>query len=177
MAQWGQGDERWIVDERKDGQNVNQWHWSEKDCMNWSRQRFQQLFEGASLAESANVTASVTSIDKVEGEAFLNVRKKKIIPSYEIELVMSFKAVVGDDTVLGKVRSTKTRGRTLSNDLAKRFHSLGVQIYEREQRARCSRLRMLSLRLQAWHLIVSSLDESQWWHQCMRINCCVRLGC
>lgn len=104
MAQWGEGDERWIVEDRKDGQNVNQWHWTEKDCMNWCKQKFAELFEGASLVDSAGVSATVTSVEKLEGEAFLNVRKKKIIPSYELDLVLGFKATVGDDTVSGKVR-------------------------------------------------------------------------
>lgn len=27
MAKWGQGDPRWIVEEREDGTNVNNWHW------------------------------------------------------------------------------------------------------------------------------------------------------
>ena len=27
MAKWGEGDPRWIVEERDDGTNVNNWHW------------------------------------------------------------------------------------------------------------------------------------------------------
>ena len=27
MAKWGEGDPRWIVEERPDGTNVNNWHW------------------------------------------------------------------------------------------------------------------------------------------------------
>ena len=27
MAKWGQGDPRWIVEERADATNVNNWHW------------------------------------------------------------------------------------------------------------------------------------------------------
>ena len=27
MAKWGEGDPRWIVEERSDGTNVNNWHW------------------------------------------------------------------------------------------------------------------------------------------------------
>lgn len=29
MAKWGEGDPRWIVEERPDGTNVNNWHWYE----------------------------------------------------------------------------------------------------------------------------------------------------
>ena len=27
MAKWGEGDPRWIVEERADAVNVNNWHW------------------------------------------------------------------------------------------------------------------------------------------------------
>lgn len=27
MAKWGEGDPRWIVEERADATNVNNWHW------------------------------------------------------------------------------------------------------------------------------------------------------
>lgn len=27
MAKWGQGDPRWVVEEREDGANMNNWHW------------------------------------------------------------------------------------------------------------------------------------------------------
>jgi len=27
MAKWGEGDPRWIVEERPDSTNVNNWHW------------------------------------------------------------------------------------------------------------------------------------------------------
>jgi activator of HSP90 ATPase len=93
MAEWGKGDGRWIVDNRVDGANVNQWHWSEKDCLPWSRSRLTELFMGVPLVQEGSATAAhVVSVDAVEGEAFLNVRKKKLIPSYEISLKMSFSA-------------------------------------------------------------------------------------
>lgn len=104
MAEWGKGDDRWIVDERQDGQNVNQWHWSEKDCINWTRQRMAQLFDGVVLAEAGAVSSKVTGLDKVEGEAFLNIRKKKLIPSYELKVILSFEGSADGEGVSGKVR-------------------------------------------------------------------------
>lgn len=104
MAEWGKGDDRWIVDERKDGQNVNQWHWSEKDCINWTRQRMADLFDGVVLVDGGGVSAKVTGLDNVEGEAFLNIRKKKLIPSYELKVVLSFEGSSDGEGVSGKVR-------------------------------------------------------------------------
>ena len=40
MAKWGEGDPRWIVEERPDATNVNNWHWSEKNADAWSKAKF-----------------------------------------------------------------------------------------------------------------------------------------
>ena len=44
MAKLGEGDQRWIVEERKDGANVHGWHWVEKDCKEWTRVFFESEF-------------------------------------------------------------------------------------------------------------------------------------
>lgn len=44
MAKWGEGDPRWIVEERPDATNVNNWHWTEKNATPWSKERLTQLF-------------------------------------------------------------------------------------------------------------------------------------
>ena len=41
MAKWGEGDPRWIVEERPDATNVNNWHWTEKNADSWSKQKLQ----------------------------------------------------------------------------------------------------------------------------------------
>ena len=43
MAKWGEGDPRWIVEERPDATNVNNWHWSEKNADNWSKQKLKVI--------------------------------------------------------------------------------------------------------------------------------------
>ena len=39
MAKWGEGDPRWIVEERPDATNVNNWHWTEKNADAWSKSK------------------------------------------------------------------------------------------------------------------------------------------
>jgi len=39
MAKWGEGDPRWIVEERPDATNVNNWHWTEKNADAWSKNK------------------------------------------------------------------------------------------------------------------------------------------
>ncbi|CDY08461.1 BnaA05g26970D [Brassica napus] len=35
MAKFGEGDKRWIVEDRPDGTNVHNWHWAETNCLEW----------------------------------------------------------------------------------------------------------------------------------------------
>ena len=44
MAKWGEGDPRWIVEERPDATNVNNWHWTEKNADQWSKDKLNELF-------------------------------------------------------------------------------------------------------------------------------------
>ena len=46
MAKFGEGDARWIVADRQDGTNVHNWHWAEKDVLNWAKQRITELLGG-----------------------------------------------------------------------------------------------------------------------------------
>ena len=36
-------DPRWIVSERDDGKNCNNWHWSETNLTEWSKERLTEL--------------------------------------------------------------------------------------------------------------------------------------
>lgn len=49
MAKWGEGDPRWIVEERPDATNVNNWHWTEKNACQWSKDKLKELLVGLRL--------------------------------------------------------------------------------------------------------------------------------
>lgn len=49
MAKWGEGDPRWIVEERADATNVNNWHWTEKNATPWSRDKIKELLSGLKI--------------------------------------------------------------------------------------------------------------------------------
>lgn len=50
MAKWGEGDPRWIVEERPDATNVNNWHWTEKNACAWSQEKIKELFKNLKIA-------------------------------------------------------------------------------------------------------------------------------
>ncbi|XP_068574100.1 activator of 90 kDa heat shock protein ATPase homolog 1b [Cebidichthys violaceus] len=85
MAKWGEGDPRWIVEERADATNVNNWHWTERDATTWSSDKLKSLLLGLSV-ENDEGSCEVTEVSKVEGEASINNRKGKLIFFYEWSL-------------------------------------------------------------------------------------------
>lgn len=91
MAKFGEGDKRWIVEERPDGANVHNWHWAEKDCLEWSRALLSKLLSNLVILDGeGGLFVRTSKVDKVEGEAYVNIRKGKVIPGYEICLVLSW---------------------------------------------------------------------------------------
>lgn len=85
MAKVGEGDARWIVQERADGTNVHGWHWQERDVLKWSQARLTELLSNLTILNGQDqVFISSTTIESVTGEALINNRKKKLIPSYEL---------------------------------------------------------------------------------------------
>lgn len=89
MAKWGEGDPRWIVEERPDAVNVNNWHWTEKNATPWSKERLRSLFTDFAIDE-APVKCRVTSVTTVDGEATANNRKGKLIFFYEWNVVLKW---------------------------------------------------------------------------------------
>ncbi|KAK4755237.1 hypothetical protein SAY87_008994 [Trapa incisa] len=97
MAKYGEGDKRWIVEERADGTNVHNWHWAETDCLEWSRNLFSQLLSDLTILDGeGGLFIKMKKVDKVEGEAYVNIRKGKIIPGYEISVSISWEGDAKD---------------------------------------------------------------------------------
>ncbi|KAI5078487.1 hypothetical protein GOP47_0006158 [Adiantum capillus-veneris] len=97
MAKFGEGDKRWIVEDRADGANVHHWHWAEKDCLPWAKKRLGELLQNVPILEgSGGLWISTTKLDSVTGEAYVNIRKGKIIPGYELTVSLSWKGEAKD---------------------------------------------------------------------------------
>ncbi len=104
MAKWGEGDPRWIVEERPDATNVNNWHWTEKNADAWSKKKLKELLVGLEVTEGP-ARVRVEEMERCEGEARANNRKAKLIFFYEWELVLKWKgsAAGGEEEVAGKI--------------------------------------------------------------------------
>ncbi|VDK42245.1 unnamed protein product [Anisakis simplex] len=97
MAKWGEGDPRWIVEERPDAVNVNNWHWTEKNATPWSKLRLKQLLEEQKI-EKGPILIEFGEFKKLDGEATANNRKAKLIFLFEWIIELNFNVkVAGSD--------------------------------------------------------------------------------
>uniref|UniRef100_A0A8C8WC02 Activator of Hsp90 ATPase AHSA1-like N-terminal domain-containing protein n=1 Tax=Panthera leo TaxID=9689 RepID=A0A8C8WC02_PANLE len=90
MARWGQGDPRWIVEEREDGTNVNNWHWTERDATSLSKGKLRDLLVGI-VVENETGHRVISELKQVEGEASCSSHKGKLIFFYEWNIRLSWK--------------------------------------------------------------------------------------
>ncbi|OZC07954.1 hypothetical protein X798_05061 [Onchocerca flexuosa] len=94
MAKWGEGDPRWIVEERPDAIN---YHRTEKNATPWSKQRLKELLEGQKY-ENGSTVIMFKELKKLDGEATANNRKAKLIFLFEWIIELSFEVkVAGSD--------------------------------------------------------------------------------
>jgi len=92
MAKWGEGDPRWIVEERPDATNVNNWHWSEKNADSWSQQKLKELFTDVKMDENSN-SIKIKSVTSCDGEARVTNRKNKLFVFFEWNISLAFEAI------------------------------------------------------------------------------------
>jgi len=105
MAKWGEGDPRWIVEERPDATNVNNWHWTEKNADSWSKAKIKELFTNHVIEEPTIGNVIIEEVEKCEGEARANNRKGKLIFFYEWDITLKWKGNANgkDVEVTGKI--------------------------------------------------------------------------
>ncbi|UJR13969.1 hypothetical protein I4U23_000972 [Adineta vaga] len=104
MAEWGKGDPRWIVEDRPDGKkkkllsfirfiyfyffsaiNPNNWHWTEKNATQWSKDKLKELLVGLKI-ENDEYACEIKELSKCSGEATANNRKAKLVFIYEWQI-------------------------------------------------------------------------------------------
>ena len=111
MAKWGEGDPRWIVEERQDSHNVNNWHWKEVgkstrsgpripefiyklylDANKWSEERLSLLFGDIDIADGP-FQMKIKKMASCTGESMASNRKNKLICYWDYELELKWECV------------------------------------------------------------------------------------
>lgn len=101
QAKFGEGDERWIVKDREDGKNVNNWHWSEVSLTEWSKERLTEILCAVVAMDegSGKGYCKITGMDKCVGDVTVQSRKQKKFPLYELEITLKWEGQLWDETV------------------------------------------------------------------------------
>lgn len=97
MALTGQGDPRWIVNDRGDGRNVNNWHWTERDASEWARARVSALLRGAAVrptdgGDAPPFECRTVDVDSVSGDCVLYNRKNRVKAVYDLKVKAKWEA-------------------------------------------------------------------------------------
>lgn len=116
MAKIGEGDQRWIVKERDDGKNCNNWHWSETNLTAWSKERLTEMLGALVAWEDGKLGwCKVTSLVTMSGDVTVQSRKQKKFPLYELEITLEWKGELWDEN--GKAM-TEAKGKIKIPDLS-----------------------------------------------------------
>ena len=81
---------------------MNQWHWEEKDCFLWCKDKFTSIFKDFELLNNDKTRISTKSINSFKGEAFLTNRKgffeflttSKLRPFYDFDVELKWKGEI-----------------------------------------------------------------------------------
>jgi len=108
----GEEDPRWIVTERDDGKNVNNWHWAEKDVTSKAKEVLLALLE-----KSSSSGVSIVNVKDISGEATLINRKKKQCLVYELSCKARFQGMVNQLPVTGNVSFIEIADEVRGDDI------------------------------------------------------------
>ncbi|KAF9944856.1 hypothetical protein BGZ72_001906 [Mortierella alpina] len=87
----------------KDMKNVNNWHWVDKNCINWARNYFETELINVS-AEASGASVKTLAVTSVTGDVDVNQRKGKIITIFDVAINLTFEGTTADGTaVTGKI--------------------------------------------------------------------------
>lgn len=82
--------------------NPNNWHWVDKNCLQWSRDYFNQVLKGLE-ANGDGAETAVTLVNKVDGDVDVSQRKGKVISLFNLALTVGFKAKDKDGECQGTI--------------------------------------------------------------------------
>ncbi|KAF9139834.1 hypothetical protein BG015_001887 [Linnemannia schmuckeri] len=96
--------------------NVNNWHWVDKNCINWAKTYFETELSGVS-AEANGSSVKTLAVTSVTGDVDVNQRKGKIITIFDVAITMTFEGTTADGTaVTGKIEIPEVAHDTDEDD-------------------------------------------------------------
>ncbi|KAK6453702.1 activator of Hsp90 ATPase [Scheffersomyces xylosifermentans] len=73
--------------------NPNNWHWVDKNCIDWTKTYFNDNLVGLSAVESPKKVA-IDKVSSIEGDVEVSQRKGKVISLFDLKLILGFSGQV-----------------------------------------------------------------------------------
>ncbi|AET39221.1 Aha1p Ecym_4143 [Eremothecium cymbalariae DBVPG len=78
--------------------NPNNWHWVDKNCIEWAKRYFEQTLVGLATGDASDpVYATISKINSIEGDCEVNQRKGKVISLFDLRIALSISGHVKSD--------------------------------------------------------------------------------
>ncbi|GEQ70181.1 hypothetical protein JCM33374_g3857 [Metschnikowia sp. JCM 33374] len=98
--------------------NPNNWHWVDKNCIDWSKVYFNNNLIGLSTKTDDDRDVQVRSISSLEGDVEVCQRKGKVISIFDLRIVMNIEgASAKDKEFKGSITVPELAYDTEENDL------------------------------------------------------------
>lgn len=78
-----------VCENRTDAHNVNQWHWEERDCTSWCKDRLRDLLLDLNIG-GENCSMRVSRLKRFTGDASILNRRGRAIAIYDITLLVEW---------------------------------------------------------------------------------------
>lgn len=79
-------------------QNPNNWHWVQKNCLDWSKEYFNKTLVGLKSTDN-DITVSITKLNSLDGDCDVCQRKGRVITIFDMKMVLQFESETAKGTI------------------------------------------------------------------------------
>lgn len=114
--------------------NPNNWHWVDKNCIDWSKTYLNEKLIGLSASESDS-SVEVVLVSSVEGDVEVCQRKGKVISLFDLRIILSFEGNAGDKKFKGSITVPELAYDTEEDEI-----QFDISIYNEDSETEAGRL-------------------------------------
>lgn len=82
--------------------NPNNWHWVDKNCIDWTKTYLNDKLVGVAASDS-ETSVQVSSVSSVEGDVEVCQRKGKVISLFDLRIIVAIDGKTGDQDFKGSI--------------------------------------------------------------------------
>ncbi|XBW36395.1 hypothetical protein QEN19_001975 [Hanseniaspora menglaensis] len=84
--------------------NVNNWHWTDKNCLPWAKKYFERVLKEKIFKSVNDIEFKITNISQLEGDCEVNQRKGKLMSLFDMQMVLDFDVLCKENKYQGTIK-------------------------------------------------------------------------